>query len=72
MLSSGSLTKRKQSVASSCKLELVNFSTLIKIKDRAECDKSIELQKKTYNGRGDTAHTLLVRGTIVLGTPHFI
>ena len=27
---------------------------------------------KTYSGRGDTAHTLLMRGTIGVGTPHNI
>ena len=27
---------------------------------------------KTYTGRGDTAHTFLMGGTIMVGTPHNI
>ena len=28
--------------------------------------------EKTYTGRGDTAHTFLMKGTIWVGTPHNI
>ena len=42
---------KKQSVASSCKLELARSSTLLRIQGRAKCGKGTELQG------GDIAHT---------------
>ena len=50
-------------MASSCKLELSKFSTLLRIQDRAKC-------AKAQNYRGDTAHTFLMSGTNGVGTPH--
>ena len=51
-------------MASSCKLELSKFSTLLRIQDRAKYGKGRELQG------GDTAHTFLMSGTNGVGTPH--
>ena len=51
-------------MASSFKLELARFSTLLRIQDRAKCGKGTELQG------GDTAHTFLMSGTNGVGTPH--
>ena len=53
-------------MASSYKLELSKFSTLLRIQDRAKCGKGTELQG------GDTAHTFLMSGTNGVGTPHNI
>ena len=54
-------------MASSCKLELARFSTLLRIQERAKCGKGTEL-----HGGGDTAHTFLMSGTNGVGTPHNI
>ena len=47
-------------MASSYKLELARFSTLLRIQDRAKCGKGGDTAQKTdiLEG-GDTAHTLL-------------
>ena len=55
-------------MASSSKLEFARFSTLLRIQDRAKGSKGKELhggwwghrKEKTYTGRGDTAHNLLM------------
>ena len=50
--------KESQSVASSCKLKLDRFSTLLRIQDIAKCGKDTELQwgrnrkEETCTGRG--------------------
>ena len=66
-------------MASSCKLELARFSTLLRIQDRAECGKGTELHgggghhtEKFVLEWGDTAHTFLMSGTNGVGTPHNI
>ena len=63
-------------MASSYKLELVRFSTLLRIQDRAKCGKvgGDTAQKTDILEGGDTAHTLLRWGhctyLIGVGTPH--
>ena len=56
--------QKSQSVASSCKLKLARFSTLLRFQDRAQCGKGTELHGE------DTAHTLSMEGTIGVGTSH--
>ena len=63
-------------MASSSKLEFARCSTLLRIQDRAKGSKGKELhggwwghrKEKTYIlGGGDTAHNLLMSGTIGVG-----
>ena len=54
-------------MASSCKLELARFSTLLRIQDRAKCGTELHILEG-----GDTAHTFLMSGTNGVGTPHNI
>ena len=55
-------------MASSYKLELARFSTLLRIQDRAKCGTELHV----LEGGGDTAHTFLMSGTNGVGTPHNI
>ena len=63
-------------MASSSKLELARFPTLLRIQDRAKCGKGTELHRgghcteKFVREGGDTTHTFLMSGTNGVGTPH--
>ena len=68
--------QKKQCVASSCKLELARFSTLLRIQDRAKCGKGRGdiAQKTDILEGGNISHALLRWGhctyLIGVGTPH--
>ena len=66
-------------MALSSKLELAILSTLLRTQDRAKCGKCTELHgggghrtEKFVMEGGNTAHTFLMSGTNVVGTPHNI
>ena len=62
--------QKSQSVASSYKVELARFSTLLRIQDLAKCAWRVgdTPQKKSILGGGDTTHTFLMEGTIRVGS----
>ena len=66
--STGIPHKKKQFVASSYKLELARFSTLLRIQDRAKCSKKGggHRTENRYTGRGGHRTYLIEVGTLHL------